>query len=185
MKARFALFLPVLLASATVAAAAGRAETADALPPACGTFALDVSDELAALGLPSTMVVAARDGASGDARIEPGRRYDVRLHPEAEVTLAAVPSRAPTADTVAGLLVFQVPVDGRYRVSLTTAHWIDVVDGGDVVVSTGHEGRRGCPLLRKVVEFDLAAGRDLVLQVLGDAGTGTGVLVTPATGGTR
>lgn len=179
MPVRPALLLSVLLA-ASAAVAADAPAAADALPPECGTFAWDVSKELAVLRLPSTAGVAGTGGDAGAVRIGLDTRYDMRLHPEAGVTLAARPAKAPADDAAAGLLVFQVPVDGRYRVSLTTAHWVDVVDGGEIVASTGHEGRRGCPLLRKVVEFDLAAGRDLVLQVLGGVGSETGVLITAA-----
>ncbi|WP_132998793.1 hypothetical protein [Luteimonas arsenica] len=181
MPVRPSLLLSILLA-ASAAVAADAPAAVDALPRECGAFAWDVSNELAVLQSPSTAGVAGMGGDADAVRIELDTRYDMRLHPQGAVTLAARPAKAPADDAVAGLLVFQVPVDGRYRVSLDTAHWVDVVDGGEIVASTGHEGRHGCPLLRKVVEFDLAAGRDLVLQVLGGAGSETSVLITAAGG---
>lgn|SRR5690606_35958257 len=179
MHVRLALVLPVLLAACS--AVAGDAPAA--FPPECGRFTRDVTNELAALRLPSIAVVAGRGDDAGATRIEPGTRHDIRLHPQRGVTLATAPGKAVPDHAMAGLLVFRVPEDGRYRVSLTTAHWVDVVDGGRVLASLDHEGRRGCPLLRKVVEFELAAGRDLVLQLVGPAADETGVVITAAPAG--
>lgn len=178
MDVRLALLLPALLAAS--AAVAGDAQpAADALPPECSTFTWDVSDELAALRSPSTAGEAGRGGDSGAVRIEPGRRYDMRLHPQAEVALAARPAKPMLDDAAtAGLLTFTVPEDGRYRVSITTGHWIDVVDAGQVVPSLDFQGRRGCPLVHKIVEFELQAGRDLVLQFAGGAVDEAGVVIT-------
>lgn len=173
--------LPVALAAGTSAHAHGPApgHAPSAASAGCEGFTRDVSLELAAMQAPGTAGVAgtgAQDGAM--PRLEPGVRHDVRLHPHAGVVLAATPARAVPGDASAGLLAFRVPVAGRYRVSLTTAHRVDVVDAGTVLASRDHQGVRGCPLLRKVVEFDLPAGRDLVLQLVGNAGTAAGVLVT-------
>ncbi|MFZ7096136.1 hypothetical protein ACOPJQ_05300 [Luteimonas dalianensis] len=181
MHVRFALILPVLLAASVAVAVAGDTPgSRDALPPQCDTFTWDVTNELAALQSPSLASVAGNGNNVETPRIGLRIRHDVRLHPQAEVTLAADPGRAHSGDAAAGLLVFQVPEDGRYRVSLTTGHWVDVIDGGQVVSSLDHHGQRGCPLLRKVVEFDLAGGHDLLLQIVGGAGSETGLLVTPA-----
>lgn len=178
MPARFTL---ILLALLMAPAAVGEAPAdVDPLPPGCDTFTWDVTNELVALRSHSSAGVAGNGSSVETLRIEPGTRYDVRLHPRAQVALAADPGKKQPADTAAGLLVFQVPADGRYRVSLTTGHWVDVIDGAQVVNSLDHHGQRGCPLLRKAVEFDLAGGRDLLLQIVGGAGGETGVLVTPA-----
>lgn len=177
MHFRLALLLSVLLASPAIFA--GDAAADAALPAGCEAFARDVSGELAAMGTPSPAVTAGGSGREA-VRIAAGRRHDVGLRPLGEVALAAEPGKAMPAGAMAGLLVFQVPADGRYRVSLGTAHWVDVVDGGRVLASLDHEGQRGCPLLRKVVEFELPGGRDLVLQLVGGAGAATAVLVTPS-----
>ncbi len=164
----------LLLACATAAAADPPAAP---LPAGCDTFTWNVAAELAALATPPVAIVAG-DGSAA-ARIEPGTRYDARLHPQAGVTLAARPGKPMLDDGAqAGLLTFQVPVDGRYRVSITTGHWIDVVDGGQIVPSLDFQGRRGCPLVHKIVEFQLPAGRDLVLQFAGGRAGESGVAIT-------
>lgn len=176
---RSVLILSVLLA-ALIPSAAFAASDPPAGAPGCEGFTRDVGNELALLGQPGTAVVAGDGGEARPTRIAPGRRYDVRLHPVAGVTLAAAPGKAQPDDAAAGLLSFQVPTAGRYRVALTTGHWVDVIEGAEVLPSLDHEGRRGCPLLRKVVELDLPAQRELVVQVIGGAGAEAGLLVTPA-----
>ena len=184
MRVRFALVLPVLfVASAPVAGEVPVA--ANALPPGCDTFTWDVSTELAALQGPSTPIDAGR-GGDDVVRIDIGTRYDARLHPQAGVRLASRPGKPMLDDgAMAGLLTFGVPADGRYRVSITTGHWIDVVDAGEVVASLDFQGRRGCPLVHKIVEFELRAGRDLVLQFAGGAAAEAGVVITPVAAAAR
>lgn len=185
MSLRLALVLSALLASP--GAFAGDALAEAAVPAGCEAFARDVSGEMAAMGTPSPEVTAGRGGSEA-VRIAVGRRHDVGLHPLGEVALVAEPGKAMPEGAMAGLLVFQVPADGRYRVSLTTAHWLDVADVADgvrVLASLDHEGQRGCPLLRKVVEFELPGGRDLMLQLVGGTGTTTAVLVTPSVPATK
>lgn len=145
----------------------------------CETFTWDVSRELAAMDGPAVDIVSARS-APGSARIEPGVRHDVALHPQSGVRLLAEPPRKPPEGATAGHVVFQVPAPGRYRVAITTRHWIDVFDAGTALATIGHEGRPGCPAMRKVVELDLPAGRDLVLQVDSGQGDTVGVLVNRA-----
>ena len=86
---------------------------------------------------------------------------------------------------MAGLLAFTVPAVGRYRVSITTGHWIDAVDAGEVLTSVDFQGRRGCPLVHKIVEFDLRAGRELVLQFAGGSAGETGLVITPVSATAR
>jgi len=148
------------------------------LPPGCDTFTWDVSHELAALQTPS-IPIEARTGPDQITRIELGKRYQTRLHPQADVTLAARPGKPMLDDDArAGLLTFQVPHDGRYRAAITSGHWIDMVDNGEIVPSLDFQGRRACPLVHKIVEYDLRAGRDLVLQFAGGDAAEVGVVMT-------
>jgi hypothetical protein len=79
------------------------------------------------------------------------------------------------------LLSFAVPAAGRYRISITSRHWIDVLDGKSVLVSQAHHGP-GCDLLHKIVEFDLPTARPLTLQISGrdDAIIGLAITVSPS-----
>lgn len=181
---------PALLLSCLALSFAGPALAAEpptaALPAGCYTFSWDVSRELAALSSPPTAIVAG-DGTAGHiARVVPGTLYRAQLHPQAGVTLAARPGKPMLEDDAqAGLLTFRVPADGHYRVSISTGHWIDVVDNGQIVSSLDFQGRRGCPLVHKIVEFALPAGRDLVLQFAGGTASEAGVVITAVATPTR
>jgi len=165
-------FAPTLLLCALATAPAAE------LPPGCDTFTWDVTRELTALQTPSTPVDAGT-GADNITRIELGKRYQARLHPQASVTLAARPGKPMLDDDArAGMLTFQVPRDGHYRAAITSGHWIDMVDGGEIVPSLDFQGRRACPLVHKIVEYELRAGRDLVLQFAGGDAAEVGVVIT-------
>jgi len=150
------------------------------LPPGCETFTWDVSRELTALQTPATSINA---GTGGDnvVRIDLGTHYKARLSAQSEVTFAATPGKPMLDDDAfAGLLTFQVPTDGRYRAAITSGHWIDMVDGGKIVPTVDFQGRHSCPLVHKIVQFDLEAGRDLVLQFAAGSASEVGVVITPA-----
>ena len=147
----------------------------------CDGFRWDVKRELALLAAPATEL-SAGDGRAAVA-IQLGRHYRARLQPQAEVQLAARPDKPMLADdAMAGLLDFSVPSDGRYRVAITSSHWVDVIDAGKPVPTLEFQGRHGCPLVHKIVLFELKAGRSLQLQFSGGSAASVGVLVTPAPG---
>ena len=79
---------------------------------------------------------------------------------------------------MAGLLFFKARVAGRYRIALSSHHWIDLLDGDKAIDSAAHEGKRGCELLDKVVEFDLPADRLLTIQLSGQDTAQVEVVIT-------
>jgi hypothetical protein len=83
----------------------------------------------------------------------------VTLVPLAEGKLPVAPERAPKSnDTFAGFL--QAPAPGKpgiYKITLSSAGWIDVVQDGHQLKSTAASGATGCDGVRKSVKFDLAA----------------------------
>jgi hypothetical protein len=83
------------------------------------------------------------------------------------------------AGAQAGLLSFHAPRAGRYRVSLTTAHWVDVVDGGNLVVSRDFQGQRDCEKVHKIIEFELSGNKDFVLQLSNAPDTNVSIAITP------
>jgi hypothetical protein len=69
------------------------------------------------------------------------------------------PERAPkSADTFAGFVqVAAPPQSATYKITLSDAAWIDVVQNGQSVKSTAFSGATGCEGVRKSVKFPLAA----------------------------
>jgi hypothetical protein len=151
----------------------------DPPPGDCGAFSADVTHELAVMRQPpvSTTASVATDRAP---RLSPGKHYAVNLIAQREVRFAAKPGRSSRGNNPrGGVFQFEVAKAGLYRVSITSRHWVDVVDGKTALPSVDHQGP-GCDLLHKVVEFDLPAGRAFTLQLSGRDDAIVGLAITAA-----
>ena len=145
----------------------------------CDSFTWDVSHELDVLGKPAKPVTASTDGKK-PTHVELDQHYSVKLAPQDSVKFAAKPSKPMLADGAhAGVLSFHAPKAGRYRVSITTGHWLDLIDGGLLVVSSDFQGQRGCEKVHKIVQFELSGNRDFVLQFSGGTQPTLDVAITP------
>jgi hypothetical protein len=146
----------------------------------CAHFSWDVSHELELMRqAPRTLVAAASPG-DATVQIETDHLYELRLAPQGSVKYALPPGK-PTLDDSAqgGLVHLRVIAAGLYRVSLTTGHWVDVIAGGQFIKSKDFQGARGCERPHKIVEFELPAGTDLILQFSGATAATVRVAVTP------
>jgi hypothetical protein len=145
----------------------------------CDTFTWNLSREFAALKTPAKLLAASADPKVNPVRLVEGQHVAVTLVPQNSVSFAAAPGRERRSEhPTGGLLFFKSGQAGRYRIALSSRHWVDVLDGGKIIESRSHEGRNGCTLPHKVVEFELPANRDLVLQLSGDSAATADVVVT-------
>jgi hypothetical protein len=157
-----------------------------AAPPAgqhndggCETFTWNLTRELAAMKEPATLLAASADPEVNPVRLKEGGHVTATLLPQGSIKFVKPPARQRKVDhATAGLLFFKNNHAGRYRISLTSDHWIDLLDDGKTIESLSHEGRNGCELLHKSVEFELPANRDLVIQLSGDDAATVGIVVT-------
>jgi hypothetical protein len=135
---------------------------------ACKGFKWDVSRELAVMRqTPHEITAAVKPGADGPL-LNLGTLYSLKLADQAVVRFATEPGKhRVAAGARAGLVRLRIGKAGRYRVSITGGHWIDVLDGVRAVPSVDFQGHVGCERPSKIVEFDLPAGRDLTLQFSG------------------
>ena len=144
----------------------------------CDSFTWDVSHELDVLGKPAKPVTGGTDGKK-PVRLELDQRYSVKLVPQGTVHFAVKPGKPMLDDGAqAGVFSFHTPKAGRYRVSLSTGHWLDVIDGGLVVVSSDFQGQRGCEKVHKIVQFELSGNKDFVLQLSGGTQANLDVAIT-------
>jgi hypothetical protein len=83
----------------------------------------------------------------------------VTLVPLADAKLPMPPERTPKAsDNFAGFIQAPAPAKAAtYKITLSSAGWIDVVQDGRRVPSITSTGVTGCAGVRKSVTFDLAA----------------------------
>jgi hypothetical protein len=146
---------------------------------ACTGFKWNVSRERAVMKrTPQSITAAVKPGADLPL-LSVGTLYSLKLADQAVVVFAAEPGkRRVAAGAQAGLVRFRVTKAGRYRVSITSGHWIDVLDGVHAVPSVDFQGHVGCARPSKIVEFDLPAARDLTLQFSGSSDPEVFVAIT-------
>lgn len=135
-------------------------------PDPCTRFTWDVSHETAVMKQSAQAVAAATVPDGSVPQLQLDKLYELRLTKQSAVKFVVPPARAATGDDArAGLVQFRTGEAGRYRVSLSTRHWIDVVDGTAIIESHDFQGAGGCERPHKVVQFDLPANRTLTLQL--------------------
>jgi hypothetical protein len=128
-------------------------------PSGCDKFKWPLAHERSALSAPT-------------ARLEPGARLafdaaaSVHLAPLAEAKLEMAPERSPrVSPSYAGAVKLDAPAAaGTFKVSLSDAGWIDVVQDGRFVRPIAVSGAPDCPGLRRSVKFPLAA-KPLTIQL--------------------
>ncbi len=149
---------------------------------ACAHFSWDVTHELAVMKQSPQALTAAVAGTGTVPQMRTGQVYEVKLAPQGSVGYLVPPGKAmPAAQATGGLVLFRVPVAGRYRISLASGHWIDVLANGAFIKSRDFQGAHGCEPLHKIVEFELPADQSLTLQFSGAPGTSVRVAITAVT----
>ena len=149
----------------------------------CDSFTWDVSHELEVLGKPAKSVNAGTDGKK-PVHLDLDQHYAVKLAPQGTVKFAVKPGKPMLDDGAqAGIFSFHTPAAGKYRVSITTGHWLDVLDGPLVVVSQDFQGQRGCEKVHKIVQFELSGNKDFVLQFSGGTQPTVNVAITQVKSG--
>lgn len=121
-----------------------------------------------------TMTPVAAGPTPIPIRIGEGLR--ATLLPGGDVSYPVAPARPGAAGTSGGVFAFEVARAGRYRVALGMGAWIDVVQGTRVLASVAHAHGPECSPVRKMVDFDLKAGRYL-LEVAGSPGATLAMMV--------
>lgn len=170
--------LPACIALALLSAAPVLADEVDGCH-----FVWDVSHELAVMKqTPQTVTAAVKPGSDAPL-LKVDKLYDVKLAGQNGVTYAVKPAKPTLNDSVqGGIARFRLDKAGAYRISITSGHWIDVVEGSQVIKSRDFTGARGCARPRKIVEYDLPAGKDLTLQLSGSSDASVLLAITPVPG---
>jgi hypothetical protein len=166
--------LPLLLA----AVLAGVSTTSVLADAPCTGFKWDVSKEHALFAGSAASLIAGKNTASAPA-IATDHLYELKLTPQTQVTFALPPGKTMLTDgAYAGLATFRVATPGAYRVAVDVPFWIDVVADGRLVATKDFQGQHGCDAPHKIVEYELAAGQPLVLQVSGSTNAVVRLTVT-------
>ena len=140
----------------------------------CGGFRWPLDRERAAL-VRADKPLLPNGGALG---------YDVattlRLQPLSGAGLPKAPERAPKSPSAfAGHFTLAAPAKaGKYRVTISSEGWVDVLDGGAYLHPSAFTGAKDCEGARKSVKFDLP-DRPLALQFSGVPKDQISVIVSP------
>jgi len=146
----------------------------------CKKFNWDVSHELTVMKQTPAVVTAGTKPGAQAPLVKVDKLYELELAPQTGVTYSAKPMKPTLNDSAQGGLVrFHTDRAGLYRVSITTGHWLDVVDGDQPIKSKDFSGSRECPRPHKIVEFELPANKDLVLQFSGSTDLSVIASITP------
>ncbi len=153
-----AFTLPVCGAAAQAPTMPSSAEAA----PVCDGPA-PLPPELAGWEGARASVKAAASPAAPDAPLLPvGQAVEATLLPTPAVAYAIRPEKPGGSVSKGGLFLFEAATAGRYRVALGSGAWIDVIEAGKPAVSVAHGRGPACSSVRKMVDYDLAAGRHLI-----------------------
>lgn len=160
-----------------------RASGAGAADDPCAGFKWNVREERAVFSQKAHSSAAGHDAASAPA-VKTKTLYDLTLSPQESVKFIVPPGKKGLPDgAFAGLVHFRVPTTGAYRVALDQGFWIDVVSHQALIEATDFTGAHDCAAPRKIVQYNLPAGEDLVLQLSGATKDHVRVAVTPAPAG--
>lgn len=140
-----------LVLAAALLAAPGFAAAEE--PAGCGAFRWPIERERAALAEASKPVVPDGGALRYDAALT------LELAPFTETSLPHTPERSPkVTPSFAGHFILATPSKpGRYKVTLASEGWVDVIDNGAFLHPVGFSGALGCEGARKSVKFDLPA----------------------------
>lgn len=94
-----------------------------------------------------------------------GKPTVAALTPAAYLQYAAPPAKA-AKEGKGGLFTLALRQSARVGIALSAAAWVDIVSGKTVLASVDHGHGPDCSGIRKIVWFDLPAGRHVV-QIAG------------------
>jgi hypothetical protein len=150
-------------------------------PDPCRQFTWDVRAERALFAL-APQEIGAAENVDLVPAVETGRLYSVHLMPEDAVAFAG-PRGTEVLDEpgFGGLLLLRVTTAGRYRVSVDSSVWVDVIQVHHPVRSRGFQMAPACTAPHKIVEYELPSPGEYVLQLSGATDVEAHVAVTPVT----
>ena len=140
--------------AALALAGAARAEE----PSGCAAFKWDIAQDQAALAAPGPAAIS--DGGA----LRAGAATKISLAPTEKIHFPLAPERAPRPEAFGAVVEWPAPAPGLYRISLSDAAWIDVIEDGAVAKPLAFSGAKDCPHIRKSLKFKLT-GQKAFIQI--------------------
>jgi hypothetical protein len=159
-------------------AAFSTAAIAQQPPDPCAAFSWNVAHER------ELFAAHAAAGSSGANRaaaplLDADRLYELQLNPLAQVQFVVPPAKSKGGNgPYAGLARIRVTKAGLWRIALDQPAWIDVIADGQSIISSDYQGRPGCHAPHKIVQFQLPANQELLIQLSGTPETQVRLAIT-------
>ena len=161
-----------VIALALVCGIVGPAALAEEPTPRCAATVAP-KDELAPWVNPAPFPVEISGAQPAERYLRAGQAVTLRLHPADHLSLPVEPKKPGGSG---GLVALSIVETGTYRMALSSAAWIDVIQEGRVLESVSHGHGPDCSGIRKIVDFALSPGR-YTIQLTGNAESTTRLLV--------
>lgn len=126
---------------------------------------------------PSPLNAATQAGTLSASRLTLGHAATIRLAHTPDVHFVERPAEPGGSVSFSGMVAFEAPKDGTYRVMLPNKTWIDVLQGTVQASSTHHQHGPDCSGIRKMVDFPLKSGT-YTLQLAGSGQQDIPVMVS-------
>lgn len=136
----------------------------------CPQGTTSLPDALKSWAEPVPVTAAATPQELDSVMLTAGKAVAARLRSTAEMQYVVRSEQPGGKVSSGGMFMFDVPAAGTYRVMLGSRAWLDVVQDGKTILSSGHHHGPACSGIGKMVDFPLAAGR-AVIEV---SGSGSG-----------
>lgn len=140
--------------------------TALAEPASCtpGTTSLPAGYE--GWSNPTPLAAATDKAGLSTSHLTLNHASAVHLAHTPDVHFLQRPAEPGGSVSYGGMIAFEAPKSGTYRIMLPNKTWIDVLGQAGLAVSTNHQHGPDCSGIRKMVDFQLPAGQ-YTLQLAG------------------
>ena len=164
------------IAALALAAPACAQQGPPAPAPDCSKPAA-LTGELAGWSAKAPITSAANEAGLSGAALIIGKSHEATLLKTPQVAYVLQPEKPGGSVSNGGLFSFDADTAGTYRVALSTAAWIDLIEDGKALAPTTFGHGPDCSGIRKIVDFPLKPGKH-TLQISANADPKMVLMVT-------
>jgi hypothetical protein len=168
--------LAVLAIAAPACAQQGATPAAPATA-ACAAKDTNLTGELAGWTTKAPVTSATNEAGLSGAALTMARSNEATLLKTPQVAYVLQPEKPGGSVSNGGLFSFNTETAGTYRVALSTAAWIDLIEVGKSLTPAAFGHGPDCSTIRKIVDFQLKHGKH-ALQISGNADPKMVLIVT-------
>ncbi len=136
-----------------------------------------LTGELSGWSAKAPVTSAANEAGLSGAALAIGKSHEAKLLKTPQVAYVLQPEKPGGSVSNGGLFSFTAETAGTYRVALSTAAWIDLIEDGQALKPATFGHGPDCSGIRKIVDFQLKPGKH-ALQISANADPKMVLMVT-------